>query len=218
MGDNSDRGIMTAVRKLTGTYDLEQLYLITGECSNIDEGAGTCDVLAITGNASTLISGVKFQAAVGDGVDFIPADGSIVKVLYSKYTVPFVVQYSDIHKMILAADVLISDYGQMTIKADDLVANIDQIKINADNIVLNGGGFGGLVKVIVLTEKLNNLENDINSLKLLLNTMISAMLAITSGNVSHTELNAFFSPLLPYSLQVIIPTQKTQLENPKITH
>ena len=136
MNENSDRSILAAVQKMTGTYNLDQVYLVTGTCTNIDEAAGTCDVEAVSGNASTLISGVKFQAAIGDGVDYVPTEGSVVKVLFSKYTTPLIVQYSDIEKMFIAATA----------------------------IQYNDGALGGLVNVIDLTEKLNNLENKVNSI------------------------------------------------------
>ena len=204
MNENSDRGILAAVQKMTGTYNLDQLYLVTGTCTNIDEAAGTCDVEAISGNATTTISGVKFQAAIGDGVDYIPVDGSVVKVLFSKYTTPFIVQYSDIDKMIMAAN--------------SGVYHFDDYAFDCDAIVFNGGNNNGLVKVSPLKTKLNNLESDLNTLKTLLSTMIAAMQAVTSGNVSHAELIAYFTPLLPYTTQVLIPTQQTEIEDTKFKH
>jgi len=197
MNENSDRGILAAVQKMTGTYNLDQLYLVTGTCTNIDEAAGTCDVEAISGNATTTISGVKFQAAIGDGVDYIPVDGSVVKVLFSKYTTPFIVQYSDVDKMIIAAN---------------------EYAFDCDDIVFNKGTNDGLVKVVPLKTKLNNLESDLNNLKTLLSTMIAAMQAVPSGNVTHAELIAYFTPLLPYTAQVLIPTQRTEIEDTKFKH
>lgn len=197
MNENSDRGILASVQKMTGTYNLDQIYLVTGTCSNIDEAAGTCDVEAVSGNATTTISGVKFQAAVGDGVDYVPADGSVVKVLFSKYTTPLIVQYSDIDKMIMAAN---------------------EYEFDCDSIVFNKGTNDGLVKVAPLKTKLNNLESDLNNLKTLLSTMIAAMSAVTTGNVTHAELIAYFTPLLPYTAQVLIPTQQTEIEDTKFKH
>ena len=204
MNENSDRGILASVQKMTGTYNLDQLYLVTGTCKNINEAAGTCDVDAISGNATTTISGVKFQAAIGDGVDFVPVDGSVVKVLFSKYTTPFIVQYSDIDKMILAANSGINHY--------------DDYAFDCDKIVFNQGANDGLVKVVPLKTKLNNLESDLNNLKTLLSTMIAAMQAVPAGNVSHTELIGYFTPLLPYTTQVLIPTQKSEIEDTKFKH
>lgn len=180
MNDNSDRGILAAVQKMTGTYNLDQIYLVTGTCSNINEAAGTCDVEAISGNAATTVSAVKFQAAIGDGIDFIPIDGSIVKVLFSKYTTPFIVQFSDIEKMFFAAT----------------------------TIQFNDGALGGLVNVIDLTTKLNNLENAVNS--------------IISNFNSHTHVVASVgAPTAPPAAPIFNTLQTTSrgdIEDKNITH
>jgi hypothetical protein len=180
MNDNSDRGILAAVRKMTGTYDLDQVYLVTGTCSNIDEAAGTCDVDAISGNATTTISAVRFQAAIGDGIDCVPVDGSVVKVLFSKYTTPLIVQYSDIEKVFLAADL----------------------------VQFNDGALGGLVKVIDLTTKLNNLENKVNSIISIFNAHLH-----TSGGAG--------SPTTPPTSSVsgtLSLTSRGDIEDTIITH
>lgn len=192
MNENSDRGILAAVQKMTGTYNLDQVYLVTGTCTNIDEAAGTCDVEAVSGNATTLISGVKFQAAIGDGVDFIPAEDSVVKVLFSKYTTPLIVQYSDIEKMIYAANGLRMDF--------------EAAEINCEDIVINGGSLGGLVKVIDLTTKLNNLENKVNSIISTFNTHTH-----TSGGAGSPTT----PPVAPIS-GTLTPTQQSDIENTKI--
>lgn len=47
-----------------------------------------------------------------------------------------------------------------------LIDQIDQLLINCKtNVQFNGGKLGGMVKVIDLVTRLNNLENDINTLK-----------------------------------------------------
>lgn len=189
MNTSYDRSIISAVQKMTGTYNIDTVYLVTGNVVSVDENAGTCLVEAISGNASTNIDGVEFQTVVADGVLFIPRVGSEVKVLFSKYTTPFIAQYSEIENMYIAADL----------------------------IQFNDGALGGMVKVIDLTTKLNNLENDVNNLKTLLTTMINAMIAVPSGNVSHTELIGYFSPLLSYTTDPLTPTVRSDIENTVIT-
>jgi len=194
MNENSDRGILASVQKMTGTYNLDQLYLVTGTCKNIDEAAGSCDVEAVSGNATTTISGVKFQAAIGDGVDYIPVENSVVKVLFSKYTTPFIVQYSDVDKMIIAAN--------------SGVNHFDEYAFDCDKIVFNGGSLGGLVKVIELTNKLNNLENKVNSMISTFNSHLH-----TSGGAGAPTT----PPTAPIS-GTLTPTQQNDIEDTKFKH
>lgn len=136
MNEQHDRSIITAIRKMTGTFNIDQIYLVTAKVTEVNETAGTCTVEAISGNASTEIQNVEFQTVVSDGILIIPRIDSEVKVLFSNYTDPFIVQYSEVEKMYLSADLVQFDDGQL----------------------------GGMVKVISLTSKLNAIENKINSI------------------------------------------------------
>lgn len=51
------------------------------------------------------------------------------------------------------------------IERAEIVIGETSAELTKDGIVLNGGEFGGLVKVEELTERINNIEEDINSLK-----------------------------------------------------
>jgi hypothetical protein len=77
-----------------------------------------------------------------------------------------------------------------------------------DNITLRGGDLGGMVKVIELTKKINNLENKLNAL-------------ITKYNTHTHNVTAIGSPTGP-GLQpetgTLTPTQRADIENTKITH
>ena len=133
MNEQHDRSIISSIQKMAGSYNADTVYLVTGTVSKIDESAGTCDVDAITGNATTEIQGVEFQAVVSDGICLIPLIGSEVKVCMSKYTDPFIVQYSEVDKMYLSGA----------------------------KIQINNGNFKGLIKIEDLTNKLNNLKSEI---------------------------------------------------------
>lgn len=135
MNEQHDRSIISSIQKMAGSYNADTVYLVTGTVSKVDEGAGTCDVDAITGNATTEIQGVEFQAVVSDGVCIVPAIGSEVKVCFSKYTQPFIVQYSEVDKMYLSGV----------------------------QIQFNNGSFDGLVKISDLTSKLNNLKTELTT-------------------------------------------------------
>lgn len=76
-----------------------------------------------------------------------------------------------------------------------------------DEIVLNGGTLGGLVKVGELTERLNLIEKDINSLK----QKLSGWMPVPNdgGSALKTALSAYFTE----SLQ---ETQVKDIENERV--
>lgn len=77
-----------------------------------------------------------------------------------------------------------------------------------ENYVLNGTDFGGMVKVIELTEKINNLEKKLNDL----------ITACSNQIVTLAPSGTF--PLAPYftSVTPLIETQQTEIENTIIKH
>ena len=80
--------------------------------------------------------------------------------------------------------------------------------VKCDSFVFNDGELGGLVKVIELTEKLNNIENLVNDL-------------ITKYNAHTHNVTAVGSPTGPslvQETQTLTPTQQSEIEDTKITH
>lgn len=179
MNEQNDRSITSAIRKLAGTYNVDTIYLVTGKVLSVDETAGTCSVEAVTGKATTTIEGVEFQTTISDGLLIIPKVDSEVKVLFSTYTTPFIAQYGDVEKMYLAADL----------------------------IQFNDGALEGIVKVIELTQKLNNIENKVNSIISTFNSHTH-----TSGGAGAPTT----PPMAPISGTLTL-TQKADIENPIIT-
>lgn len=96
----------------------------------------------------------------------------------------------------------------VVVSGSDFVAPSIVQYSEVEKIILRGGDLGGLVKVIELTKKLNNLENKLNSL-------------ITKYNTHTHNVTAVGSPTGP-GLQpetgTLTPTQRTDIENKSITH
>lgn len=66
----------------------------------------------------------------------------------------------------VGSHVLLADQsGNMSQLAVIGYSEIEKIEVDTESITINGGENDGIVKVIELTEKLNNLEKDINALK-----------------------------------------------------
>lgn len=78
-----------------------------------------------------------------------------------------------------------------------------------DTIQYNGGKNEGLVKVVELTAKLNSLENDLNNLK---TVFTSWVIAPSDGGA------ALKTAAATWAGQKLTKTNKTEIQNEKITH
>jgi len=99
-------------------------------------------------------------------------------------------------------------------KSDDLfismMSEIEGITLDVDgDIVINEGKNDGLVKVVELTDKINTIEKDINSLKQVFSTWVTA--PNDGGAALKTASGTWFAN----TLQI---TQKSEIENDKIKH
>ncbi len=161
------------IREIAGTRNEDKVRLLHCEVNSVNIQNRLCEVTSITGD-STLTFNAQITAGVSDGFVITPEIGSMVYVLLSKYTLPFIVLFSDIEKY-----------------------------------VINGGEFGGLVKIIELTEKINELENKVNEIIEHFNSLTLPVVAV--GSPTGTPVRAITSG----SLQI---TKREQLENKNITH
>lgn len=157
--------ISKLIQELAGTRNQDTVQLYQCEVNSVN--GRTCNVTTINGTA-TLTFDAGLMVTSGDGVIITPTIGSNVLVLKSKYTLPIVVQYSDIER-----------------------------------ISFLGTEFGGLVKIIELTKKINDLENKVNEIITKFDTHTHASNGVPTTNIIGTQLTL---------------TTKTEIENLKITH
>lgn len=155
----SDFNIISTIQKMAGSQNEDKVRLLQCSVDSVDSDNRICGVTTISGSANISFD-AQLMAGVADGFLTEPKIGSMVYVLMSKYTLPFVVQYSDV-----------TAYA------------------------INGDEYGGLVKVIELTEKLNALEQKVNQI-------------ITWG--------ASVTP--PLATAPLIETQQTEIENTTVQH
>jgi hypothetical protein len=166
----SDFNIISVIQNLSGNQNDDKVKLLQCTVNSVNLSNRTAHVTSITGQ-STIDFNVQLQAGIADGLVIEPKVDSMVYILSSKYTLPFIVQYSDIV-----------------------------------SLTMNGNEFGGLVKVIELTKKINALENKVNDL-------------ITNFN-AHSHLSSG-SPTSGPSVSVsgtLTPTQQKEIENIVIKH
>lgn len=168
----SDFNIISAIQKIAGSENDDKVRLLQCTVNSVDIDNRTANVTTITGYVKVDID-AQLQAGVADGLVITPAIGSMVFVFLSKYTLPFIIQYSDFV-----------------------------------SLTINGDEFGGLVKVIELTNKINSLENKVNDI-------INIFATHTHGVISAG------SPTSPTSTPVtgnLVVTQQSEIENTIVKH
>jgi len=186
----SDALIREAIRKLAGTDLLDQTSLVVATVTAVDVAKRTCDCSNITGTAVADLLGVQLMAEVDDGVLYVPAVGSTVIIVMSKYVEPYVAMFSELDRV-------------YTVVGDSV------LDILRGKIILNDGSFAGLVKVVELTKKLNALENKVNE-------VIEAYKTHTHPGVTPgpSSTGAIIVP----TPNPLTPTQQKEIENEKIVH
>lgn len=185
---STDYQLAVAIQQLAGTYQKDNLNAILCEVVSVDTSKRTCVVATV--NADVEIKDVQLMAGVNDGMLLIPKVGSQVVIIYSKMTLPYISLYSELEKVIC----IVGDSG---------------VEIAADSIQFNDGSFGGLVKIEQLVDKINALENLVNTI---LNTLQSTVIPLApSGTYPFAPLYASVSPIAPI-------TNKSDLENTNVTH
>lgn len=185
-----EREIIEALRQITGTQFLTPCFMFDAEVISVDKAARTCTVKTIGGNDPIQLEGVRLMAEVDDGFLIIPADKSRIIVTYNKNIVPFISQFSEVKEIIWTV-------GESTLDVVDGEFNF------------NGGDNFGFVKVKELTDKLNTLEKDINTLK----NIFSGWSPVPSDGGA-----ALKAAAVAWSGQLLTETVKTDIENEKIKH
>ena len=120
----------------------------------------------------------------------VPAVGSTVIVTYSKTNVPCVCLFSAIDQVVI-------------------ITGNSQVIIQNGLIQFNDGSFGGLVKVVSLVEKLNNLENLVNDLIEKFNEHVHPGVQSGPGSTG---------PTAALETDMLTPTEQSEIENTAVKH
>lgn len=176
----------------------------------VDKTARTVDCTPLDESAPLL--GVNLQANQGSafGVVTFPKVGSYVVVGFVADGAAGVVLLTD---DVESVEVVISD-ETARISADQdgvrvLMGGDTSAELTKEGITLNGGGFGGTVKVEELTEHINTIENDINELK----NIFSAWVAVPQdGGAALSALAANWAG------DILTLTRRGDYENEKVKH
>ena len=176
----------------------------------VDKTARTVDCTPLDESAPLL--GVNLQANQGStfGVVTFPKVGSYVVVGFVADGAAGVVLLTD---EVESVEVVISD-DTARISADKdgvcvLMGDDTSAELTKEGIILNGGGFGGVVKVEQLTEHINTIENDINELK----NIFSSWVAVPQDGGA-----ALSALVMTWASSLLTPTQRGDYENEKVKH
>lgn len=157
---------------------------------SVNETERTCVVDPINDEAN--IFDVKILADPTTGWFMMPSVDSTVVVSMLDKDNAFVVLYSKIDKIIFAIE-------------------NQTLQVDSTGFVFNGGNFNGLVKVAELVQKLNTIENDLNTLKQVFST---GWIVLPNDGGAALKLAA-----ATWAGALITPiTTQADLENTKIKH
>lgn len=155
--------IQEAIRKLV--QDGSEIYCKICTVDAVDASARTVDVSPLDGGAPVL--GVNLQANQDAeiGVVLWPRRGSYVAVAFLNPAAAVVVLTEDVERITLAVGTKKPVEGLIEDGAAKLTIDKTSVELAPEKkITLNGGDMEGLVVIGKLTEKLNQLKDEVNAL------------------------------------------------------
>lgn len=172
--------IKEAIRSICGKETGNGLFLV-GKVKNVDGESCTVDIAGIELDEVRL-------TAVNDG-----ADGKLLLIPKTD-------------SMVLLADMSGGELRDLAVVG---FTNVEKIEATCEQITLNGGDNGGLVNIKDLTDKLNNLEKDINKLK----QVFTLWTPVPQDGGSSLK-----AGITSWAAQQLVQTQVSDIEDDKITH
>lgn len=176
----------------------------------VDKDARTVDCTPLDEGAPLL--GVNLQANQGSkfGIVVFPRVGSYVVVGFVADGSAGVVLLTD---DVESVEVVISE-STARIEADEEGVHVrmgddTSAELTGEGVILNGGSFGGMVKAEQLTQRINAIEKDINTLK----NVFSAWVITPNDGGAALKLAASTWADSPLTL-----TQRSDYENGKVKH
>lgn len=146
--------IAQTIQELAGTRNQDEVKLYQAIVNSVDIAKRTCNVTTITGNA-TLTFDAQLMSGVADGILVIPELQSYVFVLKSKYTIPFVILYSDVDNVSFMG----GEFGGL-VKVAELVKKINDLEKRLNEIAIWSGTVSPpLISIPLILTVRDNLEN-----------------------------------------------------------
>jgi hypothetical protein len=121
------------IQELAGTRNQDEVKLYQCNVNSIDLSKRTANVTTITGTANLTFDAL-LTAGVSDGFVISPEIGSMVYVLTSKYTLPFIVTFSDITQF----DIMGGEFGGL-VKVAELTEKLNKLENKVNEIITTFG-------------------------------------------------------------------------------
>lgn len=188
--ENASRDIKYAIEFFAGKLGLKDTKFMTANVDEVQEADRTISCSIVLGETNMKLTGVNLQSEPNDGFILIPALNTDVLICMMADNSAYVLLCNDIDKIICVID------------------NQNSYIFDSNGFVWNGGNNGGLVKVIELTQKVNNLEALVNNLLTTLKTTTIPL--APSGTYPFAPLYAAYNTLTP--------TQRSDIEDTLIKH
>lgn len=190
--NESSRDIIYAIRKIAGVDGLKKASFMSASVDSVQEAERTISCTVVLGEGELKLTDVNLQSEPNDGFILIPAVDTDVLICMMPDNSAYVVLCNDIDKIIC------------------VINNNNSYVFDSNGFVWNGGNNGGLVKVIELTQKVNNLENLVNDLVTKYNTH-THVLTLSAGTGTA-------APTTSVETTILTPTQRADIEDTKIKH
>lgn len=186
----ANRDIIYAIRKIAEMDGIKKAQLVMGTVTSVNETDKTCNVDITLGDACQSVSDVSLNASSNDGFTQFPAVESDILIALMPDNSAYMVACEDITKAVCYID------------------TDNKFEFDSSGFIWNDGNNGGLVKVIELTQKVNNLETLVNNL--LVTLKATTIPLAPSGTYPFAPLYAAYNTLTP--------TTQTEIEDTKIKH
>jgi hypothetical protein len=205
MSDKAD--IRDVMQTLAGTKGESRVAFSLANVDSVDIASRTCTVTLLGGMGEVTFENVLMMAAVDDGILLVPRVDSTIIVGYSTYIQPFICQLSGVEKVLIVSG---ENNASLQIDADGLQLEINDTKVMLQDglITLNDGALGGLVKLDALVERMNLIENKVNSLLTKYNSHTHVLTLSTGTGTA--------APTTSTEAGTLTPTEPEQIENEKI--
>ncbi|MBP3466425.1 MAG: hypothetical protein J6K01_02290 [Paludibacteraceae bacterium] len=177
------------IRQALRDFTAQGVATMIGTVSEVDATERTCTLT----HEDVAYYGVRLQPVTGGSAGLLvtPKEGAMALAVRIEENDGWMIVHTD-------------EVETIEVKAGDTT-----VTINADGIVINDGSLGGLVKVEELVNRLNTIENDLNTLKTAFSTWV---IAPQDGGA------ALKAVAEAWSQQQLTPTKKTDIEDDKVKH
>lgn len=124
-----DRTIQVALQNLINVHSDDTIFYVDAIVNSIDQANRICDCTLVGGKAQNDLPNCRLMADIDDGVLYIPTVGSTVVLLFSSYTDPIVVAFSEIDQIIFRG----GDLGGLA-RIKDLVTKYNNLEKFCNNL------------------------------------------------------------------------------------